>query len=135
LLSRGAIITGLLWGSILAFLIDQDLRRATLFGLLASCFALVGLIHAEQIGFSLSPITIGYLVLTALWGLLYFVRQVRGKAGASEPLDVAYRVVGEEKVRDPTAASIRHMVKWVCCDVGDWGKIGPGDNVRISGRA
>jgi AGZA family xanthine/uracil permease-like MFS transporter len=88
LLSRGAIITGLMWGSILAFLIDHDLRRATLFGLLASCFALVGLIHAEQIGFSLSPISIGYLVLTALLGLLYFVRQVRGKTGASEPLDV-----------------------------------------------
>jgi AGZA family xanthine/uracil permease-like MFS transporter len=86
LLSRGAIITGLMWGSILAFLIDQDLRRATLFGLLASCFALVGLIHAEQIGFSLSPITIGYLVLTALLGLLYLVKRIKGGAGTSEPV-------------------------------------------------
>jgi AGZA family xanthine/uracil permease-like MFS transporter len=77
LLSRGAIITGLLWGSILAFLIDHDLRRATLFSLLASGLALVGLIHAEQIGFSLSPIALGYLLLTALLALLHLAKRFR----------------------------------------------------------
>ena len=69
LLSRGAIITGLLWGSILAFLIERDLRNAMFFALLASFLSLVGLIHAEQIGFTWSPISIGYLILTALLGL------------------------------------------------------------------
>ncbi len=73
LLSRGAILTGLLWGSMLAFMIDQDLRRATLFSLLATGLSLVGLIHAEQIGLSLSPITAGYLVLTGLLALAYFI--------------------------------------------------------------
>ena len=35
LLSRGAIITGLLWGSILAFVIERKLRNAMFFALLA----------------------------------------------------------------------------------------------------
>lgn len=79
LLSRGAIITGLLWGSILAFLIERDLRNAMFFALLASVLSLVGLIHAEQIGFTWSPITIGYLILTALLGLFYLLNARRGK--------------------------------------------------------
>jgi AGZA family xanthine/uracil permease-like MFS transporter len=70
-LSKGAIITGLLWGSILAFLIDRDLRKAILFSLLASVLSLVGLIHADRIGLSLSPITLGYLVLTGLLGIFH----------------------------------------------------------------
>ena len=73
LLSNGAIITGLLWGSILVFLIDRDLLKAMLFSLLAALLSLFGLIHADHIGFSLSPITIGYLVLTGLLGLFYLV--------------------------------------------------------------
>ncbi|HSR34287.1 MAG TPA: xanthine/uracil/vitamin C permease, partial [Anaerolineae bacterium] len=80
LLSRGAIITGLLWGSILACLVDRDLRKAMAFGLFASCLSLVGVIHAKQIGFSLSPIAIGYLVLTGLLGLLQLIQSRREKA-------------------------------------------------------
>lgn len=69
MLSHGAIITGLLWGSIVAFLIDGNLRKAMLFSFFAFVLSLVGLIHAEQIGLSFSPITIGYLGLTVLFGL------------------------------------------------------------------
>ena len=81
ILSRGAIITGLLWGSILAFLIERDLRNAVFFSLLALILSLVGLIHAEQIGFSWSPATIGYLILTAILGLLYLARTIRAQTG------------------------------------------------------
>jgi AGZA family xanthine/uracil permease-like MFS transporter len=80
LLSKGAIITGLLWGSILAHLVDRDLRKAMLFGLFASCLSLLGVIHAEQIGFSLSPITMGYLVLTGLLGVFHLIEFRREKA-------------------------------------------------------
>jgi AGZA family xanthine/uracil permease-like MFS transporter len=79
LLSKGAIITGLLWGSILAHLVDRDLRRAMLFGLFASCLSLLGVIHAEQIGFSLSPIAMGYLVLTGLLGVFHLIESRREK--------------------------------------------------------
>jgi AGZA family xanthine/uracil permease-like MFS transporter len=74
LLSRGAIITGLLWGSILAFLVDRDLRRAMLFSFFAFGLSLVGLIHAERIGLSFSPITGGYLLLTLLLGLFHLAQ-------------------------------------------------------------
>jgi len=71
LLARGAIITGLLWGAIVAFLIDRNLRGATLFSFVAFCLSLLGLIHANKIGLSLSPITLGYLLITLLLGLCH----------------------------------------------------------------
>jgi AGZA family xanthine/uracil permease-like MFS transporter len=80
LLSKGAIITGLLWGSIAACLVDRDLRKAMAFGLLASCLSLAGVIHAEQIGFSLSPIAIGYLVLTGLLGIFQLIESRQQEA-------------------------------------------------------
>lgn len=77
LLSHGAIITGLLWGSIVAFLIDGNLRKAMIFSFVAFLFSAVGLIHAEQIGPTLSPITLGYLCLTALFGLFHLIQPQR----------------------------------------------------------
>jgi AGZA family xanthine/uracil permease-like MFS transporter len=79
LLSKGAIITGLLWGSILACLVDRDLRKAMLFSLFASSLSLLGVIHSERIGLFLSPIAIGYLVLTGLLGVLRFIESRRKK--------------------------------------------------------
>jgi hypothetical protein len=43
----------------------------------------VGLIHAERIGLSLTPITAGYLVLTALLAIFYLVRS-RGNEAEKE---------------------------------------------------
>ncbi|MFN8458135.1 MAG: hypothetical protein U0401_26380 [Anaerolineae bacterium] len=53
-------------------MIDGDLRKAMLFSFFAFALSLVGLIHAERIGLSLSPITIGYLGVTILFGLFQF---------------------------------------------------------------
>lgn len=86
LLSHGAIITGLLWGSILALLIDHDLRKATAFSFVAFVLSAVGLIHAETIKLSLSPVTIGYLVLTLLLGLAAVIQsRQRSQEPATEP--------------------------------------------------
>jgi AGZA family xanthine/uracil permease-like MFS transporter len=102
LLSKGAILTGLLWGSILTCLVDRDLRKAMGFGLLASCLALLGVIHAEQIAFSLSPIAIGYLVLTGLLGIFHLIESRRARADASKAssklVDQGYGKRGESKV-------------------------------------
>ncbi len=76
LLSHGAIITGLLWGSMVACIIDADLRKAMFFSFIAFLLSLVGLIHAAQIGLSFSPIAIGYLCLTVLFGFFH-LRQPR----------------------------------------------------------
>lgn len=47
--------------------------------MLASFLSLIGLIHADKIGLSLSPIALGYLVLTGLLGLFHLseARQAR----------------------------------------------------------
>lgn len=74
MLSHGAILTGLLWGSMVAFIIDRDLRKAMIFSLMTFLFSSIGLIHAEKIGLSFSPITLGYLCLTILFGLLHWLR-------------------------------------------------------------
>jgi AGZA family xanthine/uracil permease-like MFS transporter len=79
-LSQGAIITSLLWGSIVALIIDGDLRRATYFSFFAFLLSLFGLIHAGQIGVSLSPITISYLCLTLLFGFFHWVQPGRQAA-------------------------------------------------------
>jgi AGZA family xanthine/uracil permease-like MFS transporter len=77
LLSHGAIITGLLWGSIVAFIIDGDLRKATVFSFFAFLLSSVGLIHAGQIGLSFSPIMIGYLCLTLLFSFFHWIQPIR----------------------------------------------------------
>ena len=46
-----------------------QLRQAMFFSFLAFCLSLVGLIHAPQLGLTLSPMTLGYLLLTGLFGL------------------------------------------------------------------
>ncbi len=46
LLSNGFILTALLWGSLLAFLIDQKPRQAALYALLCGVLALFGVIHS-----------------------------------------------------------------------------------------
>ncbi len=61
----------------MAFLIDGDLRKAMYFSFVAFVFSAIGLIHAEQIGFSLSPITMSYLCLTFLFGLFHVIQPQR----------------------------------------------------------
>ncbi len=65
-LKYGAIITGMLWASITAFIIDKRLDKAGFVGLAASLMALIGFIHAPSLGFSLNPFFFSYLILAAI---------------------------------------------------------------------
>ncbi len=66
LLSHGAIITGLLWGSIVAFLIDKQLGKAVVFTAVAAGLSALGFIHADKLGLYMSPITGAYIILAVL---------------------------------------------------------------------
>ena len=66
LLSHGAILIGLLWGSIVSLLVEGRLLRAAAFSAFAALLSLTGLIHAETIGVALTPVTLGYLLVTGL---------------------------------------------------------------------
>jgi AGZA family xanthine/uracil permease-like MFS transporter len=66
-LSQGAIITGLLWGSILAMLIDLDFKKAATFSGTAAVLTLFGIVHAPNLGVHFTTIFWGYVMMTALF--------------------------------------------------------------------
>ncbi|WP_223425135.1 xanthine/uracil/vitamin C permease [Tateyamaria pelophila] len=65
-LSQGAIITGLVWGAIVADVIDGRFKMAGGFALAAAVMSSVGIIHANTLQLpQLDGITIGYLIIGA----------------------------------------------------------------------
>jgi len=68
-LSQGAILTGLVWGAIVADVIDGRFRMAGGFALAAAAMSSVGVIHAASLQMpQLDPITIGYAIIGGfLW--------------------------------------------------------------------
>jgi len=67
-LSRGAILTGLLWGAMTALLIDRRYGGAAAFALAGLALALFGFIHAPQLGFHWSfPAVWGYGLMAVLF--------------------------------------------------------------------
>jgi AGZA family xanthine/uracil permease-like MFS transporter len=65
-LSQGAILTGLIWGAIVASVIDGNFRNAGGFALAAAAMSLVGVIHGASLHWpELSGVTAGYLIAAA----------------------------------------------------------------------
>ncbi|MEO3416367.1 xanthine/uracil/vitamin C permease [Roseovarius sp. CAU 1744] len=65
-LSQGAILTGLIWGAIVASIIDGDFRNAGGFALAAAVMAMFGIIHGASLHWpELGPISGGYLIAAA----------------------------------------------------------------------
>ena len=70
-LSQGAIITGLIWGAIVASVIDGDFKNAGGFSAAAGAMAGIGIIHSANLHWpEFSGITIGYFIV-ALFLLIY----------------------------------------------------------------
>ncbi|MHA6346300.1 xanthine/uracil/vitamin C permease [Roseivivax sp. CAU 1761] len=66
LLSQGAILTGLIWGAIVASLIDGRFRIAAGFALAAATMSSAGIIHAATLQWpTLTPVAAGYLIAGA----------------------------------------------------------------------
>ncbi len=65
-LSQGAILTGLIWGAIVASVIDGRFRNAGGFALAAFGMSLVGIIHSASLHWpSFSGVSMGYLIAAA----------------------------------------------------------------------
>ena len=65
-LSQGAILTGLIWGAIVASIIDGDFRNAGGFALAASVMAMLGIVHGASLHWpEISAISMGYLIAAA----------------------------------------------------------------------
>lgn len=85
-LSQGAILTGLIWGAIVASLIDGNFKVAGGFTLAGAFMSSVGIIHGASLQMpSLEGLTGGYLIAAAFF-LIYPL--VLGDA-ATEKMDVA----------------------------------------------
>ena len=74
LLGGGAILAGLVLGSIVAFIIDKNFLAAAAYCLAGAILGFIGLIHAEQVGWNVGgQIALGYLfagiVLLAFWAV------------------------------------------------------------------
>ncbi|MBN1897838.1 MAG: xanthine/uracil/vitamin C permease [Spirochaetes bacterium] len=65
-LSQGAIITGLIWGAMTAYLLDFKLIPAGFFALGAAVLTMLGLIHAPKIMIGFSPLFWGYIIIAVM---------------------------------------------------------------------
>lgn len=71
-LSRGAILTGLIWGAMTALLIDGRHLRAAAFALAALVLSLIGFIHAPSLGLHYDlPAVWGYGLMALLFAVTH----------------------------------------------------------------
>jgi len=72
-LGGGAILSGLIIGAIVVFMIDHKPKIAAAYALAGSILAFFGFIHGPQVGFAVSPmVSLGYLLMAALmFGFAY----------------------------------------------------------------
>jgi AGZA family xanthine/uracil permease-like MFS transporter len=88
ILGGGAILTGLVLGAIVVFLIDHKPKMAAIYALSGAVLAFFGFIHGPALGLAVSPlITLGYVLLA---GLCYsFVYLVQSKSDSQEMVEAA----------------------------------------------
>lgn len=67
-LGQGAMFTGLLWGAIVVFIIDDRFDRATVIALIGALLSAIGLIHAPSLSLLYNPqFVIGYLAIAVVF--------------------------------------------------------------------
>jgi AGZA family xanthine/uracil permease-like MFS transporter len=67
-LNYGSVLSGMLWASVIAFVIDRSLKKAGIAALVCSVLTFFGVIHAQEFGINSGPylITIGYLAIALI---------------------------------------------------------------------
>ncbi|QNO16723.1 NCS2 family permease [Alkalicella caledoniensis] len=67
-LGQGAMFTGLIWGTILVFIIDNQFHKATIAALVATVLSATGFMHAPNLALLYDyQFAVGYLVIAALF--------------------------------------------------------------------
>lgn len=100
LLGGGAVLAGMVLGSIVVFIIDTRFFAAAIYSFVGAALSFVGLIHAEQVGWNVGgQVALGY----AFGGLilLAFGFARRGQPAETEPAEP----VAADLVPDPAAAT------------------------------
>ncbi len=87
-LSQGAILTGLIWGAIVASVIDGRFANAGGFAAAAALMSLVGIIHAPALHWpEVSGVTAGYLIAAAFLFLYPLVDREAGRRNTDMPVE------------------------------------------------
>lgn len=75
-LKAGAIITGMLWATITAFIIDKRLDKTAITCLVAAAFAFFGFIHQAQLGLYFdSEFVWAYLIMAVICYIMHLLRK------------------------------------------------------------
>jgi AGZA family xanthine/uracil permease-like MFS transporter len=87
-LGEGAILAGLVFGAVVAFIIDRRFMQAGLFALFGAALSWIGLIHGERVEWAANPqVTLGYIFVAVVCFAFMAMRL--------EPLDENREVVVE----------------------------------------
>ncbi|MER7281810.1 regulator [Dactylosporangium sp. NPDC000244] len=74
-LGQGAILAGLVFGSVVAFVIDKRFVHAGVFAAAGALLSFTGLIHAERVAWNANgPVALGYLFIAVVCGLCALAR-------------------------------------------------------------
>ncbi|SFD82908.1 permease family protein [Roseivivax sediminis] len=86
LLSQGAILTGLIWGAIVADVIDGRFRAAAGFAFAASVMSAFGVIHAASLQWPTpTPVALGYLMAAAFLAIYPVLHRDETRGREAEP--------------------------------------------------
>ncbi|GAA1843704.1 hypothetical protein GCM10009836_23830 [Pseudonocardia ailaonensis] len=98
LLGGGAILAGLVLGSITAFIVDKNFFAAAAYSAIGAVLGFIGLIHAEAVGWNVGgQIALGYLFAAVVLAIFGLVMRGRGDSGGvREDQPVAADLVGAE---------------------------------------
>lgn len=95
-LSQGAILTGLIWGAIVASVIDGNFRNAGGFALAACAMSLLGIIHSASLQWpTLSGVSMGYLIAAAFLFIYPLFHKDEDLVNANLPTDEPHTTPGE----------------------------------------
>lgn len=103
-LSRGAILTGLIWGAMTALLIDGLYLRASAFALSALMLSFVGFIHAPDLGFHYELQAVwGYAMMAALFAAAHWIRREPAAISSREWSVLRARWLAESSLEERTS--------------------------------
>ncbi|CEG25591.1 xanthine permease [Bacillus sp. B-jedd] len=81
-LGAGAIIVGMIWSSILVFIIDQNFKNAGIASLVGSLLSFFGIIHYETVSFAVgTEMSLSYLVISFIFIMLHIKKNKRYLGG------------------------------------------------------